>query len=826
MNSRKNTEATVGISGYGKYHTDKNGDRYTEVTWADIKALVDTPQQLRKNDAQWLIPSTLHSRKHKEQESDGCFSLLWVDLDEQPKPLSDVASIADALRCDYEVFTSKSAKKDHQKSRLLVPLSEPLTGVEWKLAQECLNDFFEVHVSAPDRSSEGCGQLCYLPNRGDYYNSISKREGVFFKPTHHWADEFTAKRQAILVAADLAQARIEASKKKREERKANGYRSPIEAFNDLYLVEEILECAGYDRQGKMFRHPESESGSFSASVKDKRVHSLSSRDPLYTSGGGVGAHDAFSAFTVLFHQGDLDAAIKNAGDEWLMLNGEPWNVTYQRESSLKRRNDAEKKRRDEQIAENMSLQDANVINTIPNIMSVEEMLDKLVLVVDGSQIVNRDKPRHAMSLPDARNYFMPCKSLTKTSKGSGKLVLAQNFASWMADATRQTVATRTFAPSQGEFCRDPMGREAINMWSPIKRIALPDDLVSPHQHLFLEQLKYLFPDPVELDAFLDWLAHIEQRPGELPHYGWLHISKHTGTGRNWLASVLARIWCGQMAPNVDLPGLLEGGFNGQLSCKILAQVDELQEGGDNRYRTNNKMKSVMTEEKRYMKPKYGREYYEYNCSRWLAFSNHENALPLEKTDRRWRVMMNTSLPRAAGPYEQLYRALQDPLFVPAIAQVLSVRDISHFKPGERPPLNAAKQIVIEASKSELHIIADELVDNWPCDFITNEHAAIVFNERKEASLSKAMIYALDDAGAELLRNHDGKPKQIKMAGSPVKLRVLRNHERWLNASGADLALEYLAKIDCENHFCTDFRDWGCWVRREDDNREPLGRRER
>ena len=87
MNSRKNTEATVGISGYGKYHTDKKGNRYTEVTWADIKALVDTPQQLRKNDAQWLIPSTLHSRKHKAQESDGCFSLLWVDLDEQPKPL-------------------------------------------------------------------------------------------------------------------------------------------------------------------------------------------------------------------------------------------------------------------------------------------------------------------------------------------------------------------------------------------------------------------------------------------------------------------------------------------------------------------------------------------------------------------------------------------------------------------------------------------------------------------------------------------------------------------------------------------------------------------
>ena len=812
MKPRKISEVTVGISGNGKYHTDKNGYRYTEVTWADIKALVDTPQHVDKNKAQWLIPSTLRSRNHKEQESDGCFWLLWVDLDEQPKPLHDVASIADALRCDYEIFTSRSAKEDHQKSRLLVPLSETLTGGEWRLAQEFLNDHFEAHGSIPDRSSEGCGQLCYLPNQGDYYNSISKREGVFFNSAHHWVDEITAKRQAIVAAAELAQAIIDAAKKKREQRNANRFSSPIDAFNDLYLVEEILERAGYDSQGTMFRHPESESGSFSASVEDKRVHSLSSQDPLYTSGGGVGAHDAFSAFTVLFHQGDLDAAIKDAGDEWLMLNEGPWNVTYQRESSLKRRSDAEKKRRDEQIAENISLQDADAINTIPSIMSVEDMRDKLVLVVDGSQIVNRDNPRYAMSLPDAKNYFMPCKSPTKPRKGSDKLVSTQNFMSWMADPTRQTVTTRTFAPNQGEFCRDPMGREAINMWSPIKRIVLPNDLVSPHLHLFRAHLEYLFPDPVELDAFLDWLAHIEQRPGELPHYGWLHISKHTGTGRNWLASVLARIWCGQMAPNVDLPGLLEGGFNGQLSCKILAQVDELQEGGSNRYRTNNKMKSVMTEEKRYMKPKYGREYYEYNCSRWLAFSNHENALPLEKTDRRWRVMMNTSLPRAAGSYEQLYRALKDPQFVPAIAQVLSERDISQFKPGERPPLNAAKQLVIEASKSELHIIADELVDNWPCDFITNEHASMVFNERKQASLSKAMMHALDDAGAVPLRNDDGKPKQIKLAGSPVKFRVLRNHGRWLDASGADLAAEYLAKIDCGAYFPAEkSRDWGCWV---------------
>ena len=88
---------------------------------------------------------------------------------------------------------------------------------------------------------------------------------------------------------------------------------------------------------------------------------------------------------------------------------------------------------------------------------------------------------------------------------------------------------------------------------------------------------YLFGD--DATRFLDWLAHIEQRPGELPHHGWLHISPEHGTGRNWLASVIARLWKGYVAPNFDLSGMLRTGFNGALSRKLIAIVDEIREGG-------------------------------------------------------------------------------------------------------------------------------------------------------------------------------------------------------------------------------------------------------
>jgi archaellum biogenesis ATPase FlaH len=160
-----------------------------------------------------------------------------------------------------------------------------------------------------------------LPNKGEHYETKSNRTGPYFDPLEAFSDAIAAK-QDVIKAKELAIAEsIHNSQMRRSERLAQGFKSPIDAFNASYIVQEVLLQAGYDQRGDLYRHPYSESGSFSASVKGQRVHSLSSADPLYTEGGGVGAHDAFSAFTVLCHNGDTNSAIKDACNYW--LNG--WN---------------------------------------------------------------------------------------------------------------------------------------------------------------------------------------------------------------------------------------------------------------------------------------------------------------------------------------------------------------------------------------------------------------------------------------------------------------------------------------------------------------------
>jgi len=58
------------------------------------------------------------------------------------------------------------------------------------------------------------------------------------------------------------------------------------------------------------------------------------------------------------------------------------------------------------------------------------------------------------------------------------------------------------------------------------------------------------------------------------------IATTHGIGRNWLSSVLARVLRGHVACSVDLGAILESDFNGALSQKLLAVVDEAHEGMD------------------------------------------------------------------------------------------------------------------------------------------------------------------------------------------------------------------------------------------------------
>lgn len=252
------------VSGLGQYHSEKNGTPYELLSWSQVQEFVDNPQQVDKKYARWIIPSCVLSRSAEEQRQKGQYSMLWFDFDEASKTLEEIAEITNKIGAAYELYTSRSATELTQKCRLLIPLKSQASFTDWHFMQKTINDWFDKHGVKPDRANKKANQLCYLPNKGTYYKAIHKRHGEALTPF-----------RAIEPMTDISM------------------------FNSIYKVEDILQAALYRHDGKNnWRHPESESGSYSASVKDGRVFTLSDSDPLANKDGK--AHDAFSAYETLF----------------------------------------------------------------------------------------------------------------------------------------------------------------------------------------------------------------------------------------------------------------------------------------------------------------------------------------------------------------------------------------------------------------------------------------------------------------------------------------------------------------------------------------------
>lgn len=459
---------------------------------------------------------------------------------------------------------------------------------------------------------------------------------------------------------------------------------------------------------------------------------------------------------------------------------------------IRRRQAAEKQMEEQARAVFKALgEDGATQAALPPTMDVGEMHKSLIYIAaEKPMVVFRDNL--AVQLPPSGMGALLKHNKTPIVNGNGDEVDASSFGIWQSSDRRMVAYTLTFDPRSDEFCHVPDGRLAVNLWKP-----LPYNPPQDWQQrigIFHEHIAYLVPEQVERDRFLDWLAHIEQQPGFLPHNHYLMIATQQGVGRNWLASLLACVWSGHVALDYDLKGALSNGFNGQLSRKLLAVVDEINEGGTGeRWQHSEKLKSMVTTSERFINVKYGLQHNEVNCCRWLLFSNYESALPLTADDRRWNVIRNPSEPKDEAYYQRLYATLYpkpDPLFVASVREYLRTRNIAAFNPGARAAPNNAKKAVVAHSMTLHEEKAAEIVANHPSELILADD---LFTEVFEvdpkfvpdANRRWALLRGIArKAGIEPLQKRFRifeKPKQ--------KVWVVRNAQRWLEADALSLEQE-------------------------------------
>lgn len=475
-------------------------------------------------------------------------------------------------------------------------------------------------------------------------------------------------------------------------------------------------------------------------------------------------------------------------DRYLNLTLEP----------IRRRQAAERAREEQaRAAFKMIGEEGTSVAALPPTMNQNEMHKSLIYIAaEKTLVVFRENT--AVQLPPAAMGALLIHNKTKIKNREGKTIEAPTFDLWERSSNRQVAFTMTFDPSAGEFCKAEDGRHALNMWKP--RPHHPPQDWHHRIGIFLRHVDYLVPVEAERERFLDWLAHIEQHPGVLPHNHYLMIATQQGVGRNWLAALFAHVWSGNVAMDFDLKSTLSTGFNGQLSRKLLAVVDEINEGGTGaRWQHSEKLKSMVTASHRFINKKYGLQFTEKNCCRFLIFSNYETGLPLTNDDRRWNAIMNPDEPHDGAYYQRLYATLYphpDPMFIASVRQFLRTRDISGFNPGARAAMNDAKKAVVAASMTTEDENAAALVDSHPRDLITAEDlfnevfgVSPMFTTGPETSRKwKLLAPIVRKVGIEPM------PRPFALFGRPrVKVWAIRNPKRWREADALAVEQELMPR---------------------------------
>jgi hypothetical protein len=143
-------------------------------------------------------------------------------------------------------------------------------------------------------------------------------------------------------------------------------------------------------------------------------------------------------------------------------------------------------------------------------------------------------------------------------------------------------------------------------------------------------------DAEAFNYVMNWLAHLIQKPLDKVGVCLVFISEQ-GAGKNtiwdWIRAKIFGNKYSHMLTDLDS---LTAAFNKRMESKMLCVLNEIGNYGGN-YKSNDKLKSVLTDTTIYIQPK-GLEAYEISdYCRYVMLTNSDWAARIETSDRRYAV---------------------------------------------------------------------------------------------------------------------------------------------------------------------------------------------
>lgn len=198
---------------------------------------------------------------------------------------------------------------------------------------------------------------------------------------------------------------------------------------------------------------------------------------------------------------------------------------------------------------------------------------------------------------------------------------------------------KIYAPQYGaEFVMS--GQKCVNAFVPDsvpEAAEVMTDAGNEAARLVEEHVMHLCGNRLEVSTdLMCWIAYCVQNMGHKIRYAPL-IKGIEGDGKTLLLLLLSCV-LGQRNVSTVAPQVLLSSFNGYAEGSAVVGLEEVRIAGHNRHEALNALKPLVTNTTVDIHRKGIDAFNALNVTNYIAFTNHGDALPLSRTDRRWFVI--------------------------------------------------------------------------------------------------------------------------------------------------------------------------------------------
>lgn len=277
----------------------------------------------------------------------------------------------------------------------------------------------------------------------------------------------------------------------------------------------------------------------------------------------------------------------------------------------------------------------------------------------------------------------------------------------------QKYAQLTYRPGAERLVYEPRYGTCVNSWS-ASALRMPRHSTTKEVKPWLDHVEYLIPDARERGLLLDWLAYKIQSPGKKANWAVL-MGGIQGIGKDlMLIPVLEVVG----AANVKRASqdTIQSDYSSWAANTEMVVIDEVRNFTPS---VMNKLKAYITvpPDDVEIREKFQPTYSVPNVAAYFAFTNFEDALALEKADRRWFVLWSPAAPKEPAYYWKFDRWVRENAAL--VGAWLRERDVSAFQAQGHAPSTAAKLTMQKAAQPAFEAWVAESIEDGVAPFDTD-----------------------------------------------------------------------------------------------------------